>query len=1128
MLLADKVSVARRFQRSIRIDSDHDDLAALKGYICPQSSADVLLAVGNHVSETGHGSFTWTGPYGSGKSSLVVALSALLSGDQKLRKEAETAIGAHTTRQVLKDLPVNAKGWLTLAVVGRRENPAVVIGEAVIAAGGKALKPKGPWTDAKVVDALVALSNRDTENEGGVLLVADEMGKFLEHAAHEGGDVYLFQLLAEAASRSNGRLIVIGVLHQAFEEYANRLSRQMRDEWAKIQGRYIDLPVNAAGEEQIELISRAIESERKPDKPGKASIAVARDIHRGKSQNHLTLANMFEACWPLHPVSTCSLVAIARRRFGQNQRSIFGFLNSAEHHGFQDFINNNKDETIYVPDLMWDYLRVNLEPSILASADGHRWSVAIEAIDRCESFGGDTIHVRLLKTIALIDMFKDRSGLAPTGPLLKICLHGTSAASIKSALDQLAKWSLIIYRKFSSAYAIYAGSDFDIDQALRDALQNAQELDFELLQRSAGLQPVLAKRHYHRVGALRWFDLHVVPVSGLIERVEAFEPQGDAIGQFLLAVPTDQESPAQALDTCRQAAAQSVEGCVAAGLSERAWKIIDVAREITAIEQIQEDRPELAGDMVAQRELETRQAGLQGQLEEELRRAVDDAKWCFRDEAPRKLGFAELSGTASSHADKLYNQAPHFNSELMNRIRPSNNAVGARNLLIKAMLLNGGAPQLGIKGFPAERGVYSSLLEETGLYRKVGSNWKFCKPTQKVDRAGLYRLWEETQRHLKENSNSIVSIDDLYKLWSRKPFGVKEGVMPVIAVAFILTMRDQLAIYREQVFQARFSEIDAEFLARDAADIQLRWVEASTASNDLLGGLSQVVQSLGKNGGGETPNSLDVARGLVSVFDGLQPWTRRTSHLTALAIRIRDVLKVASDPNKLLYEDIPSACRLESKAKNGAGTKSVVEVVRQGLGELVHAHDAMLSELKSLMLGELQVADLSGQSLSKLRGRAKNIQDIKGDFRLTAFIGRIATFEDRKQDIEGIASLVANKPPRDWVDADIDLAKVEIVSFAQKFIRLENFARVKGRPDKRQSIAVVVGLNGKPEPVHAEFEVSEDERVEIEKVVARIETAIDKGSDGNERIRLAAIAEVSSRYASRMNGQDVKPVNLRQ
>ena len=96
-------------------------------------------------------------------------------------------------------------------------------------------------------------------------MILDEMGKFLEHAAaHKDQDIYFFQELAELASRSNGRLIVIGILHQAFEQYAGTLTKQSRDNWAKIQGRFIDIPINIAGEEQIELISKAIENQSIP------------------------------------------------------------------------------------------------------------------------------------------------------------------------------------------------------------------------------------------------------------------------------------------------------------------------------------------------------------------------------------------------------------------------------------------------------------------------------------------------------------------------------------------------------------------------------------------------------------------------------------------------------------------------------------------------------------------------------------------------------------------------------------------------------------------------------------------------------------------------------------------------
>ena len=81
MLLAERVAVSRRFQRAIRIDSDLGDPLALEGFVCPPSSAMVLEAMAQHLSESGQGAFTWTGPYGSGKSSLVIALSALLGKD---------------------------------------------------------------------------------------------------------------------------------------------------------------------------------------------------------------------------------------------------------------------------------------------------------------------------------------------------------------------------------------------------------------------------------------------------------------------------------------------------------------------------------------------------------------------------------------------------------------------------------------------------------------------------------------------------------------------------------------------------------------------------------------------------------------------------------------------------------------------------------------------------------------------------------------------------------------------------------------------------------------------------------------------------------------------------------------
>ena len=55
MALADFVRIARRFQRSIRIDTDIGDPAALEGFICPRSYAEILETMVRHIEETGQG-----------------------------------------------------------------------------------------------------------------------------------------------------------------------------------------------------------------------------------------------------------------------------------------------------------------------------------------------------------------------------------------------------------------------------------------------------------------------------------------------------------------------------------------------------------------------------------------------------------------------------------------------------------------------------------------------------------------------------------------------------------------------------------------------------------------------------------------------------------------------------------------------------------------------------------------------------------------------------------------------------------------------------------------------------------------------------------------------------------------
>ena len=1112
MALADRVHVSRRFQRSIRIDTDLADPGALEGFICPQSSADVLMNMARHVTEDGQGAFTWTGPYGSGKSSLVVALSALLNGDSVLREHASSIVGEQTATAVWTALPPRKRGWRILPVVGRRGRPAQVVGDAIAATG--MLKGRVPdfWDDQTVLQALSSVAARFPNAAGGLTVFIDEMGKFLESATYEDSDIYFFQELAELASRSDQRLIVVGILHQAFDEYAHRLSGEVRDEWSKVQGRFIDLPINTGAYEQIDLLDRAIESDHKPATPGRLATRVAESIQR---QTIPDLSELLERCWPLHPIVSCLLGPISRRRFGQNQRSIFGFLNSSEFQGFQDFLRRAEDGDLYLPDLLWDYLRLNLEPSIMASPDGHRWALAVDALERCQAMGGEEVYLRLLKTIGLVDLFKERSGLVASPGVLGLALPDHTADMIADALEQLQRWSLVVFRKFNDAYSIYEGSDFDIDDAVGQALDTVGTVDVGRLDKIVGLHPIVAKRHYHETGSLRWFDVASVPLEDVESAAKSYAPQGGAIGAFLLAIPTQGETAETARRLAESAVSTEGQWDVVIGLPQEGWKITPLARELLALERVRDETPELMGDRVARLEVDARIAYLQGSIGSEFSKAFSTAVWYGPGLDAKSLSHAKLNSVASNLADRRYPKGPRLPNELLNRTKPSSNAVAAQNNLLRRMVLNEGDARLGIEGFPAEGGLFASLLEGTGLYRTTKEGWRFVAPSSaNGDQHQLCPTWGEATNLLERNAQRTVSVAEIYDIWREPPFGVKDGLMPLLAVAFILSKRREIAFYRGGVFQPRLTDLDMDYLIKDPSDIQLRWMNLSDRARKLLSDLADIVRDLdGKNSLADL-EPIDVARGLVAIYDQSPSWVGLTQRLSVNAKRVRQMFKQASDPNRLIFDDIPLLLHGDVDAGDGDDLRQIAQYVRDGLVELQQSYPSMLHRLREILLAELQVPNTSAPMLAELRARAENIRQLGGDHRLEAFIIRIAQFEGTDQDMESLAGMAANKPVHQWVDSDIDRASVELASLAQRFIRAETFAHVKGRMNKRHAVAVVLGMNGSRAPIYHEFDISDLELKDANEVIAKATEALEATGEKRQNVILAALAEITAQYIS--------------
>jgi hypothetical protein len=1099
-LLSNTVRVARRFTRSIRVDTDLSDPAALEGYICSQSAADALLVMGRHREATSHGAFIWTGPYGSGKSSLAVALAALLAGPSKGASKLFAAADPNDAAEISRLFRPSSRPWSIVPVVGQRADAATVIRAAITTSlvDEKVPRPKADGFAAWLGRAAKAV------NSEGIVLLIDEMGKFLEYAAADGGDVHIFQEIAEVAARSQGRLIVVGILHQAFDEYAHRMSRDGRDEWLKVQGRFLDISISLAGEEQIELISRAIESKNKPKKSGPAAHVVARTLRGARTGPLGPLEDRLTACWPLHPAVAALLGPISRRRFGQSQRSIFGFLTSAEPFGFQEFLASTPaDGTMFSPEQLWNYLRSNLEPAILASPDGHRWSTAVDAVERCEARGGSTEHLCVLKAIALLDLFKDRSGLQPTPDIVASCAV-VRDATFDGIIGDLVAWSVIVFRKHAGAFAIYAGSDFDIEQAVDHAKQVGVVVDYRQLARQAALQPVLAKRHYDVTGALRWFEIDLAPLHEAEERVRVYRPAAGAAGLFLLLVSANGESAVHAKKIIKAVAESAGERLVVVGWTRDSFRLRDMASELTALEYVRANRPELEGDAIARREIDARISRLSADLEGRLGEAIDAVDWRLphgADLSAHSLlrGPAALSILASRLADWRYPETPRLRNELVNRTRPSSNAAAATRALLKAMVEKGGEHRLGMNGYPPEAGLFASLLEATGLYRPDGEGgFKFVSP-EKNDVHKLGPLWTAGETLLKSSERGC-SLGELFTLWRTPPFGVRDGLLSILAVAFLMTRADRAAIYLDEVFRPQLDAFLIDRILQDPGAVRVRLVEISDLDANLI---SELARRLSSTDYCVAPSALDVAKSLVKKVRDLPSWTNRTSTVSKPALALRALAHTSNDPNQLLFEDLPRAV---GEGSNGQG-ELLARAVDAACKELEGAYPRMLEELAKTLMAEVRFKGAASGDYGPLHRRAANVRGLSGNFRLDALATRLSTYEGRLEEIEGIASLAANKPSRDWVDRDVDAARIELAALAQQFLRAEGFGHLKGRTDGRVTMVVYMSDPSFPEPVTSEIELDASERKVADDLCDKIAALI--GREGAAKnVAIGALAKL--------------------
>ncbi len=1131
------VAVRGRFRRSVHLARDFyaDDGAG--GYLVTAKAREVTARVARALSrDDATRAWSVTGPYGTGKSAFALFLAALLRGDASARAlldEADAALAERVGEAV-------GGAFCPVLLVGSREP----LGPALLRALAHGLRQSGGDYEALASEADGAAETGDESDAidlfdraaeavhaatgGGLLVVVDEMGKLLEHAAlhPEGGDLFLLQRLAERASRPGAPLLLFTILHQAFERYAGRLGQAQRDEWQKVQGRFEDVAYVEPVAETLRLLAQAVEPDD-ADAYATGARALADDAAvlraLGAGAAPADVRRQLDGALPLHP-AVALLVGPLFRRLAQNERSMFAFLASGEPGGFLDVVNGGTDlfdqaepGTLYRLDHLYDYLVAGLGATLFSERMNRLWAETETALASLD--GADALQVQLVKHVALLGFAGGLAGLAPTPATLALTTD-RPADDVQAALDALREARALAYRPFGDEYHVWQGSDFDLGAALAEARAHVPLRTplATLLTRVAPPTPVVARRHSYRTGATRTFDVRYA--SDETWRAEAAKPLTKTDGRIVYVLPERTETVGLIADLTDAGGPLTLFA-----VPEGVGALREAARDLACLDWVREHAEALQGDAAARREVAEQRATLAADVERQLAALlVADADgrnpcvWAHDGATFRVAGERALQERLSATCDEVFAHAPEVWNELLNRRKPSSSAVRGLKLLLDAMLHRADAPRLGIEGTPAEYGMYASVLGATGIHRPAGDagrrpdgRWHLARPDE-TERPGCAAVWDAIGATLRSAQGQPVPVRDLYEVLSAPPYGVRPGLIPVFLVAFYKHAEDEVAFYENGTFvrDLRFETVERllKSVEKGQDAFTMQYVEIDEARAEVLATLAPL---LGLPASTRKP--LPVAVRVLQRVHGLAPTVRTTARLSDPTLAAREALANATDPTLLLFQDLPRALGLPSFLTDAPDAERFAERLQDALRELGGAFAALLDEIEADLARAfgLHAASLADRR-HELAARARALLPAARDLRLKAFLVR-ATDEilDAQAWLESLAALLVRRPPAQWSDEDRTGFGAALRETAGAFLRLEPLAAdllQTGDDDGpvRRVRLFVQTLNEREEAGVVHVHPEDDARVDA--LAARLADALD--DDATADVKLAALGKLAA------------------
>lgn len=907
-------------------------------------------AIHNIVKDfrSGIHSFTIIGSYGTGKSSFLLALESDLLNKSNKKYLLDKS-----------NLSDTVNNFEFLNIVGD------------YAELSKLLSQKLNIYGSSILDELKTYYNNCQLKKKFLVIVIDEFGKILEHAAKNNPEkeLYFMQKLAEFVNVPSRNILLLTTLHQNFSSYAKGLKEEQANEWTKVKGRFKEITFVEPIEQLLQLASQQLQEERNTVVP-----QTARDVYQLAHDTRFVSDDFSEdVVNQLYPLDIFSAYAIttAIQRYGQNERSLFTFLLSKGSNSISEF--KERKNVTYNLQNVYDYILYNFYSYLKdANADSMSWSSMQVSIERVEGQVWESKEqmlsaVNIVKAIGLLNLF----GVA--GFRLSeqdISTYARLAMDIQNAdavIEQLKAKKIIRYAAYKERLMLFEGTDVDLEAEIREAgLMVARPVAFVDELRvffNKRISPV--KAHYYQKGTPRFFDYRIE------EEPLEITPLGDTDGYIELIFSTSKN----AFKEIKAKSADSEHALIFAYFTNTE-DIVDHLYNINKYRYLLE-RVINKEDRVAVQEIQN----LKEYEESLLNKTISDnlfayhnrVVWIYRGMEQKVQSHRDFNQLLSQVCNEVYCETPVMNNELFNKHKLSATISAAKKNYLVALIEHNNEPDFGFPEdkFPPEKAIYYSLLKNTGLHQ---DGYFADAPTNE----GIIPLWKACEEFLDNTENKARKISELIKLLSVQPYKLKQGFLDFWIPTYLYIRRQDFALY-DASRGAYIPEVNMEFfdlLQKHPADFEIKKFAMDGVKLGFFNQYRRFV-NLGEEFSITNANFIETIKPFISFYVRLNDYTKHTRKFDhESTMRFRDVLATAKDPEKAFFEDLPEALGFDlQKLKQKEFINQYGDIIQRAIRELRTCYPHLIDRLEERLVEGFDL--VSGEYTEYIQEIHKRLANVK-------------------------------------------------------------------------------------------------------------------------------------------------------